>query len=108
MNNRLKDAVDDAETTRYQNSQLQRELKSAREQISREMQKFSAEVKANGDENRLLYTRLDEMVKQLTEKESNENKFPFMEQQISNQNGTTINELRHKLAGALERANIVI
>jgi poly-D-alanine transfer protein DltD len=107
LNIRVKDATDDAETTRYQNSQLQRELKSAREQTSREMQKFSAEVKVKDDENRLLYTRLDEMVKQLTEKESKENKFRFMEQQISNQNGT-INELRDRLEGALERANIVI
>jgi hypothetical protein len=102
----LKETADEAETIRYQNSQLQREIKSANEKLSRETQKSAAEMKSRDEENKLLYLRLDELVKQLTEKESCENKMRFVEQQMANQQGI-IKELRDSLECAIERANIV-
>jgi len=49
---------------------------------------------------------LDALVKQITEKDSSENKLKFMEQQIANQQGT-IEELRSGLEQTLDRANFV-
>uniref|UniRef100_A0A914NR85 Uncharacterized protein n=1 Tax=Meloidogyne incognita TaxID=6306 RepID=A0A914NR85_MELIC len=104
LNIQLREITDELETCRYNNSQLQRELKSLNERHSRAFQKSSNDLKSKEDEVKLLYIRLDALVKQITEKDSSENKLKFMEQQIANQQGT-IGELRSGLEQALDRAN---
>uniref|UniRef100_A0A1I8BG41 HOOK N-terminal domain-containing protein n=1 Tax=Meloidogyne hapla TaxID=6305 RepID=A0A1I8BG41_MELHA len=105
LNIQLREITDELETSRYNNSQLQRELKSLNERHSRAFQKSANDLKSKEDEVRLLYIRLDALVKQITEKDSSENKLKFLEQQIANQQGT-IGELRIGLEQALDRANI--
>ncbi|CAK5027978.1 unnamed protein product [Meloidogyne enterolobii] len=104
LNIQLREITDELETCRYNNSQLQRELKSLNERHSRAFQKSANDLKSKEDEVKLLYIRLDALVKQITEKDSSENKLKFMEQQIANQQGT-IGELRSGLEQALDRAN---
>ncbi|KAF7635354.1 hypothetical protein Mgra_00005176 [Meloidogyne graminicola] len=119
----LREVTDELETSHYNNSQLQRELKSLNERNSRALQKSANDLKSKEDEVRLLYIRvfscllgsigilkqnsklLDALVKQITEKDVSENKLKFLEQQIANQQGT-IGELRIGLEQALDRANI--
>uniref|UniRef100_A0A1I8BUF3 Uncharacterized protein n=1 Tax=Meloidogyne hapla TaxID=6305 RepID=A0A1I8BUF3_MELHA len=105
LNIQLREITDELETLRYNNSQLQKELKSLNDKHSRAFQKSSNDLKSKEDEVRLLYIRLDALVKQITEKDSSENKLKFMEQQIANQQGT-IGELRIGLEQTLDRANI--
>nr|CAD2138205.1 unnamed protein product [Meloidogyne enterolobii] len=104
LNIQLREITDELETCRYNNSQLQRELKSLNERHSRAIQKSADDLKSKEDEVKLLYIRLDALVKQITEKDSSENKLKFMEQQIANQQGT-IEELRSGLEQTLDRAN---
>ena len=58
MQAQLKETADEAETIRYQNSQLQRDLKSANDRVTRAAQKSAADLKGKEEENKLLYTRL--------------------------------------------------
>ncbi|KAF7639397.1 hypothetical protein Mgra_00001067 [Meloidogyne graminicola] len=101
----LREVTDELETSHYNNSQLQRELKSLNERNSRALQKSANDLKSKEDEVRLLYIRLDALVKQITENDVSENKLKFLEQQIANQQGN-IEELRIGLEQALDRANI--
>nr|CAD2208927.1 unnamed protein product [Meloidogyne enterolobii] len=104
LNIQLREITDEMETLRYTNSELLKELKSLNERHSRAVQKSAKDLKSKEEEVGLLYIRLDALVKQITEKDSSENKLKFMEQQIANQQGT-IEELRSGLEQALDRAN---
>nr|CAD2131104.1 unnamed protein product [Meloidogyne enterolobii] len=104
LNIQLREITDEMETLRYTNSELQKELKSLKETHSRALQKSAQDLKLKEEEVGLLYIRLDALVKQITDKDSSENKLKFMEQQLANQQGT-IGELRSGLEQALDRAN---
>ncbi|CAK5082549.1 unnamed protein product [Meloidogyne enterolobii] len=104
LNIQLREITDEMETLRYTNLELQKELKSLKETHSRALQKSAQDLKLKEEEVGLLYIRLDTLVKQITDKDSSENKLKFMEQQLANQQGT-IGELRSGLEQALDRAN---
>ena len=100
----LKETADETETLRYQNSQLDRDLNQANDRLARTGQKSSTELKAKEEECRILYTRLDELVQQVTVKESLENNVRLLEQQRDNLQGI-LKELREERDAALARVN---
>ena len=53
----MREITDELETSRYNNSQLQRELKALNERHSRAFQKSANDLKSKEDEVRLLYIR---------------------------------------------------